>query len=316
MNDMIIFSGSSNPQLATQIVGHLGRQLGMVTTGHFSSRETKVEIGESIREKDVYIVQTGFGAVNEFLMELWIMIDACKNASASRITAVIPCYPYARQDKKDRSRAPITAKAVAKILSVVGADHIITMDLHASQIQGFFDIAVDNLYAEPYIIKWIKENIKDWEKSIIVSPDVGGVKRVTSIADRLNVEIALIHKEREGNNVKSMKLVGNVKHKIAILLDDIADTCGTICHAAEELKNAGADRVYAIATHGIFSGPAISLINESLLELVAVTNTISQEEHIKTSSKIKCIDVSKMFAEAVKRTHSGESMSSLFSETL
>ncbi|XP_025832259.1 ribose-phosphate pyrophosphokinase 1 isoform X1 [Agrilus planipennis] len=336
MPNIKVFSGTSHPDLAQRIVDRLGIDLGKVVTKKFSNLETCVEIGESVRGEDVYIVQSGSGEVNDNLMELLIMINACKIASASRVTAVIPCFPYARQDKKDkgtnnddkerliekwksiewkyRSRAPISAKLVANMLSVAGADHIITMDLHASQIQGFFDIPVDNLYAEPAVLKWIKENISEWRNSIIVSPDAGGAKRVTSIADRLNVEFALIHKERKkANEVASMVLVGDVKDRVAILVDDMADTCGTICHAAEKLMEAGATKVYAILTHGIFSGPAISRINNACFEAVVVTNTIPQDEHMKQCSKIQCIDVSMMFAEAVRRTHNGESVSYLFS---
>ncbi|XP_011314075.1 ribose-phosphate pyrophosphokinase 1 isoform X1 [Fopius arisanus] len=337
MPNIKVFSGTSHPDLAQRIVDRLGIDTGKVVTKKFSNLETCVEIGESVRGEDVYIVQSGSGEVNDNLMELLIMINACKIASASRVTAVIPCFPYARQDKKDkggdgtekkgaktvvmksnewkfRSRAPISAKLVANMLSVAGADHIITMDLHASQIQGFFDIPVDNLFAEPAVLKWIKENIAEWRNSIIVSPDAGGAKRVTSIADRLNVEFALIHKERKkANEVASMVLVGDVKDRVAILVDDMADTCGTICHAAEKLLEAGATKVYAILTHGIFSGPAISRINNACFEAVVVTNTIPQDGHMKDCPKIQCIDVSMMFAEAVRRTHNGESVSYLFS---
>ncbi|XP_047362978.1 ribose-phosphate pyrophosphokinase 1 isoform X2 [Vespa velutina] len=347
MPNIKVFSGTSHPDLAQRIVDRLGIDIGKVVTKKFSNLETCVEIGESVRGEDVYIVQSGSGEVNDNLMELLIMINACKIASASRVTAVIPCFPYARQDKKDKggdggdktnsnkshivmksnewkfrdilpdlstSRAPISAKLVANMLSVAGADHIITMDLHASQIQGFFDIPVDNLFAEPAVLKWIKENIAEWRNSIIVSPDAGGAKRVTSIADRLNVEFALIHKERKkANEVASMVLVGDVKDRVAILVDDMADTCGTICHAAEKLLEAGATKVYAILTHGIFSGPAISRINNACFEAVVVTNTIPQDEHMKDCPKIQCIDVSMMFAEAVRRTHNGESVSYLFS---
>uniref|UniRef100_A0AAG5D0B9 Ribose-phosphate pyrophosphokinase 2 n=1 Tax=Anopheles atroparvus TaxID=41427 RepID=A0AAG5D0B9_ANOAO len=314
MPNIKVFSGSSHPDLASRIVDRLGIDLGKVVTKKFSNLETCVEIGESVRGEDVYIVQSGSGEINDNLMELLIMINACKIASASRVTAVIPCFPYARQDKKDKSRAPISAKLVANMLSVAGADHIITMDLHASQIQGFFDIPVDNLYAEPAVLKWIRENIAEWRNSIIVSPDAGGAKRVTSIADRLNVEFALIHKERKkANEVASMVLVGDVKDRVAILVDDMADTCGTICHAADKLVEAGATKVYAILTHGIFSGPAISRINNACFEAVVVTNTIPQDGHMKDCPKIQCIDVSMMFAEAVRRTHNGESVSYLFS---
>ncbi|XP_063702727.1 ribose-phosphate pyrophosphokinase 1 isoform X8 [Culicoides brevitarsis] len=316
MPNIKVFSGSSHPDLAQRIVDRLGHDLGKVVTKKFSNLETCVEIGESVRGEDVYIVQSGSGEINDNLMELLIMINACKIASASRVTAVIPCFPYARQDKKDKvkSRAPISAKLVANMLSVAGADHIITMDLHASQIQGFFDIPVDNLYAEPAVLKWIRENITDWRNAIIVSPDAGGAKRVTSIADRLNVEFALIHKERKkANEVASMVLVGDVKDRVAILVDDMADTCGTIVHAADKLVEAGATKVYAILTHGIFSGPAIQRINGACFEAVVVTNTIPQDEHMLNCPKIQCIDVSMMFAEAVRRTHNGESVSYLFS---
>merc|ERR1712121_597709 len=258
-----------------------------VKTKKFSNQETSVEIQESVRGEDVYIVQSGCGDINDNLMELLIMIRAVRIASAARVTAVIPCFPYARQDKKDKSRAPISAKLVANMLSVAGADHIITMDLHASQIQGFFDIPVDNLYAEPAVLKWIKENIPEWRNSIIVSPDAGGAKRVTSIADRLNVDFALIHKERKkANEVSSMVLVGDAKDKIAILIDDMADTCGTICLAASKLIEAGATKVYAILTHGIFSGPALQRINNACFEAVVVTNTIPQDLAMKNCDKI------------------------------
>ncbi|XP_047473228.1 ribose-phosphate pyrophosphokinase 2 isoform X2 [Penaeus chinensis] len=313
MPNIKIFSGSSHPDLAQRVVDRLGIDLGKVVTKKFSNLETCVEIGESVRGEDVYIVQSGCGEINDNLMEMLIMINACKIASAARVTAVIPCFPYARQDKKDKSRAPISAKLVANMLSVAGADHIITMDLHASQIQGFFDIPVDNLYAEPAVLKWIRENIPEWGNSIIVSPDAGGAKRVTSIADRLNVEFALIHKERKkANEVASMVLVGDVKDRIAILVDDMADTCGTICHAAEKLMEAGATKVYAILTHGIFSGPAVTRINNACFEAVVVTNTIPQEQHMKESNKIQLIDVSNILAEAIRRTHNGESVSFLF----
>ncbi|KAF0881764.1 PRPS2 pyrophosphokinase, partial [Crocuta crocuta] len=255
-----------------------------------------VEIGESVRGEDVYIIQSGCGEINDNLMELLIMINACKIASSSRVTAVIPCFPYARQDKKDKSRAPISAKLVANMLS------------------GFFDIPVDNLYAEPAVLQWIRENIAEWKNCIIVSPDAGGAKRVTSIADRLNVEFALIHKERKkANEVDRMVLVGDVKDRVAILVDDMADTCGTICHAADKLLSAGATKVYAILTHGIFSGPAISRINNAAFEAVVVTNTIPQEDKMRHCPKIQVIDISMILAEAIRRTHNGESVSYLFS---
>ena len=314
MPNIKIFSGSSHPDLAQRLCSRLGIETGKVVAKKFSNMETSVEIGESVRGEDVYIIQSGCGELNDNLMELLIMINACKIASAGHVTAVIPCYPYARQDKRDKSRAPITAKLVANMLSVAGTDQIITMDLHASQVQGFFDIPVDNLYAEPAVLKWIKENISEWRSACIVSPDAGGAKRVTAIADRLNVEFALIHKERKkANEVAGMTLVGDVKDRVAILVDDMADTCGTICFAAEKLEEAGATKVYAILTHGIFSGPALNRINDACFEAVVVTNTIPQDKHMNDCQKIQCIDVSMMFAEAIRRNHNGESVSYLFS---
>jgi ribose-phosphate pyrophosphokinase len=313
MPNIKLFCGSSHPDLARRIAERLGIELGKTTLKKFSNQETSVEIGESVRGEDVYIIQTGSGEINDHLMELLIMINACKIASAYRVTAVIPCFPYARQDKKDKSRAPISAKLVANMLSVAGADHIITMDLHASQIQGFFDIPVDNLFAEPAIIKWIQDNIADWRTSVIVSPDAGGAKRVTAIADRLNVDFALIHKERKrANEVSSMVLVGDVNDRVAILVDDMADTCGTICLAADKLVEAGAKKIYAISTHGIFSGPALERVKKSSFEAVVITNTIPQAQRMRDCNKIQVIDVSSMFAESIRRTHNGESVSYLF----
>jgi len=313
MPNIKVFSGSSHPDLAHKICDRLGINHANVVARKFANGETNVEIGESVRGEDVYIVQSGCGEVNDNLMELLIMINACKIASAERVTAVIPVYPYSRQDKKDKSRAPISAKLVANMLSVAGADHIITMDLHASQIQGFFDIPVDNLYAEPAVVKWIKENIADWKGAIVVSPDAGGAKRVTSIADRLNIDFALIHKERKkANEVASMVLVGDARGKVAILVDDMADTCGTIVQAAQKLVEDGATKIYAILTHGIFSGEALNRLNGSSFEAVVVTNTIPQDKNMMDCSKIQVIDVSMMFAEAVRRTHNGESVSYLF----
>uniref|UniRef100_A0A667Y2Z2 ribose-phosphate diphosphokinase n=1 Tax=Myripristis murdjan TaxID=586833 RepID=A0A667Y2Z2_9TELE len=307
MPNIKIFSGSSHPDLSQKIADRLGLELGKVVTKKFSNQETCVEIGESVRGEDVYIVQSGCGEINDNLMELLIMINACKIASASRVTAVIPCFPYARQDKKDKYIALHSDKGD---MTSVTAIHV---TLYAFS-QGFFDIPVDNLYAEPAVLKWIKENIPEWKNCTIVSPDAGGAKRVTSIADRLNVDFALIHKERKkANEVDRMVLVGDVTDRVAILVDDMADTCGTICHAADKLISAGATKVYAILTHGIFSGPAISRINNACFEAVVVTNTIPQEEKMKHCPKIQVIDISMILAEAIRRTHNGESVSYLFS---
>lgn len=313
MPNIKVFTGSSHPELAKKIVNRLGIDLAKATTKTFSNQETSVEIGESVRGEDVYIVQSGCGEINDNLMELFIMINACKIASASRVTAVVPSFPYSRQDKKDKSRAPITAKLLANLISVAGADHVITIDLHASQIQGFFNIPVDNLYAEPAITKWIKENVQDWKNSVMVSPDAAGVKRMTAVADRLDIDFAIIHKERKKcNEQETSVLVGDVKNRVAIMIDDLADTCDTICHGAEKLIESGATKVYAIVTHGVLSGNAAERINKSSLEALVVTNTIPQEAHRNVCSKIETIDISVMLAEAIRRTHYAESVSYLF----
>jgi len=267
-----------------------------------------------VREDDVYIINTGCGQINTALMELCIMIHACKIASAKRITAVIPLFPYARQDKKDKSRAPITAKLVANMIQKAGCDHVITMDLHASQIQGFFDVPVDNLFAEPSVLNYIRTTF-DISNVVIVSPDAGGAKRATSIADRLGVDFALFHKERKkANEVSRMVLVGHVKGKTAILVDDMADTCGTLCLAAHHLAEAGVDKVYAVVTHGILSGNALPDVMGSALEKLIVTNTLPQHENQAKCSKIEVIDIGAVLGEVIRRSHYGESVSKLFHE--
>ncbi|KAE8541795.1 hypothetical protein D1P53_001968 [Cryptococcus gattii VGV] len=320
-----LFSGSSHPELAALIAKRLRIPLARANISQPPSGETKITIVESVRDCDVYIINTsrqGAGAVNTHLMELCIMIHACKIASARRITAIIPHFPYARQDKKDKSRAPITAKLVANMLREAGCDHVITMDLHASQIQGFFDVPglvarsaiLHSLYAEPSMIQYMRNNI-DVHDCVIVSPDAGGAKRATSIADRLNVEFALFHKERKkANEVSRMVLVGSVTGKIAILVDDMADTCGTLGLAARNLLEAGATKVYAFATHGILSGDALKVISESGMEKLVITNTIPQSDNCEKCEKIEVIDVSRVLAEVIRRSHFGESVSYLFHE--
>ncbi|EEB08649.1 ribose-phosphate pyrophosphokinase [Schizosaccharomyces japonicus yFS275] len=313
-NSIKIFTGNSHPDLAEKVAKRIGIPLGKVSVVQYSNRETAITIGESVRDEDVFIIQTGCGSINDHLMELLIMVNACRSASARRITAVIPCFPYARQDKKDKSRAPITARLVANMLQTAGCNHVITMDLHASQIQGFFNVPVDNLYAEPSVLRYIRENIDtDTHPTVIVSPDAGGAKRATALADRLDLDFALIHKERQkANEVSRMVLVGDVKDKIAILVDDMADTCGTLGLAAKTLKENGAKSVYAIVTHGILSGKAIRVINESALEKVVVTNTIPHEDKKILCNKIETIDISGVLAECIRRIHHGESVSVLF----
>ncbi|KAK3044708.1 hypothetical protein LTS18_000564, partial [Coniosporium uncinatum] len=254
---------------------------------------TSITIGESVRDEDVFILQSPApGDINDGLMELLIMINACKTASARRVTAVIPNFPYARQDKKDKSRAPITAKLIANMLQRAGCNHVITMDLHASQIQGFFDVPVDNLYAEPSTLRWIREKLPI-EDCVIVSPDAGGAKRATSIADGLNLNFALIHKERaRPNEVSKMILVGDVNDKIAIIVDDMADTCGTLAKAADVVLKHGAKEAIAIVTHGILSGNAIDVLNSSKLKKVVVTNTVPHAEKKERCDRLETIDIS------------------------
>eukprot|EP00039_Didymoeca_costata_P000422 m.45501 g.45501 ORF g.45501 m.45501 type:complete len:324 (+) comp10253_c0_seq1:169-1140(+) len=309
-----LFSGSAHKELAKGIAQRLGIKLEPCKIAKFANGETSIEINSSVRGDDVFIVGCGSGEVNDNLMELLILINACKNASASRITAIVPNYPYARQDKKDKSRAPISAKLVANMITTAGANHVITMDLHASQIQGFFDLPVDNLYAEPHFAQYIRAEIEGWRDAVIVSPDAGGAKRVTSLADRLDVGFALIHKERKkANEVASMTLVGNVEGRVAILVDDMADTCGTLCMATDKLIEAGATKVYAFITHGILSDPAADRIRESKMAALFTTNSCPHaEQKKKANGKIATLDIAPTIAEAIRRTHNGESISFLF----
>ncbi|EPE30566.1 PRTase-like protein [Glarea lozoyensis ATCC 20868] len=312
-NSIKLLTGNSHPQLAKQVADRLGINLAKTMSLNYSNQETSVTVGESVRDEDVFILQsTAPGDINDGLMELLIMINACKTASARRITAVIPNFPYARQDKKDKSRAPISAKLIANMLQTAGCNHVITMDLHASQIQGFFNVPVDNLYAEPSTLRWIRSNL-NVRDCVVVSPDAGGAKRATSIADRLDLGFALIHKERaRPNEVSRMVLVGDVENKIAILVDDMADTCGTLAKAAETVMNHKAREVVAIVTHGILSGNAIETLNKSRLSKVVVTNTVPLGDKIETCEKIRVMDISPTLAEAIRRTHNGESVSFLF----
>ncbi|EMD34323.1 hypothetical protein CERSUDRAFT_117203 [Gelatoporia subvermispora B] len=313
-----ILTGNSHPELAQAVAERLNVALTPCTVKKFSNGEINAKIAESVRDEDVFIIQSGCSDVNDNLMELLILISACKGASARRITAVIPCFPYARMDKKDKSRAPITAKLVANMLAVAGCDHVITMDLHASQIQGFFDFPVDNLYSEPLMISYVKRYIEGWKNSIIVSPDAGGAKRVTAIADKLGVEFALIHRERTkraGDAPEKMEvLVGDVRDKVAILVDDMIDTGSTLAMAARSLMENGASKVYALISHGLLSEAKMSMIQELPIERLVVTNTIPQQQHAAGCAKLTTIDVSPTIAESIRRTHNGESISLLFGD--
>lgn len=307
-----LIAGSGHPGLVQGISDVLQIPISQVTGGKLPNGETFVSVGECLRDQDVFICQTGHGSINDMLMEMLLMISGCKSASARRITAVIPCYPYARQDKKTKARCPITAKLVANLIRQAGADHVITMELHATQIKGFFkDIPVDNLLAEPLILQYIRETFKPG--FVIVSPDAGGVKRAASISDASNADIAIIHKERAvANQVSKMVLVGTVQDRTCIIVDDMADTCGTLCLAAETLLSHGASAVHAIVVHPILSGRAIERIEGSPLTSLVVFNTTPLSPAAQECKKIQSINVASVFAEAIKRCHMGQSMSFLF----
>lgn len=310
-NSIKLLAGSSHPELAQLVAQRLDVRLALVETLKMSCSELCIVFAESLRDEDVYILQTGHGAINDVVMEMLIMIEACRKASARRITAVIPLFPYARQDRKEKGRAPITAKLMADMIQMAGCDHVVVMDLHAPQIQGFFTVSVDNLVAEPTIEEYIHNHV-DVRNTVIVSPDAGGAKRAVQLADRLDLEVAIIHKERvRANEVSNMLLVGVVKNKICVLVDDMADTCGTLAKAADVLVDNGASRVIAIVSHGIFSGDAYERIERSRLDLVVCTNTVALQEPIAFCPKVQQIDVSATFAEAIRRLHNGESVSYL-----
>ncbi|KAI5451974.1 ribose phosphate diphosphokinase subunit prs4 [Naganishia albida] len=385
-NNVRLLTGNSHPALAKAVADRLGIALTPCNVSKFSARETGVQIHQSVRDEDCFILQSPSPpSINDHLMELLILISACKTASAKRITAVIPCFPYARQDKKDKARAPITAKLVANLLAVAGADHVITMDLHASQIQGFFDIPCDNLFTELAMVGYIKAEVPGWKEGIIVSPDAGGAKRATALADRLNLDFALINRKRkrghknhvpsslstqfnmssantpvpgtptaesengrsifsggggmsnsfhmsmtnssvsiadslaggaDGDDEKPDKmelLVGDVKGKIAILVDDMIDTGHTVRLAAEVLREAGAKEIYVLISHGLLSDVTMKALKNLPITKLVLTNTIDQTARIEESNgMIETIDIAPLIAESIRRTHNGESISALF----
>jgi len=305
-----LFSGSANVVLAREICAFLSVPLGTAVVKRFSDGEINVDIAENVRGVDVFIVQPTCPPVNDHLMELLILMDALKRASAKRVTAVIPYYGYARQDRKVLPRAPITAKLVADLLAAAGVSRALTMDLHAGQIQGFFNIPVDHLYAAPVILDYIKAN---WGDDIVfVSPDAGGVERARAFAKRLNASLAIIDKRRAGPNVSEvMNIIGDVEGKSAVLLDDMVDTAGTMVQAAEAVRKKGARRVFACATHAVLSGPAIDRLMKSEIEQLVVTNTIPLGDKA-ACGKIKVLSVAGLLGEAIKRIHFNDSVSSLF----
>ena len=310
-----IFAGNSNPALAEEIAAIMGKPLGKSTVSKFSDGEISVSLWESVRGEDVYIIQSTCNPTNDNLMELLIMIDAMKRASASRINAVIPYYGYARQDRKAKSRDPITAKLTADILSVAGVDRVITMDLHAAQIQGYFDIPVDHLVGMPILGKYFKDLIKNGtidNDIVVVSPDLGSVTRTRSLSNILECPIAIVDKRRPKPNVSEiMNIIGEIEGKTAILVDDMVDTAGTITNAANALKKLGAKEVYACATHPVLSGPAIQRIQDSEIKQMILLNTIPVPPE-KKIEKMKILSVAPLFAEAMMRVFNNESISKLF----
>jgi ribose-phosphate pyrophosphokinase len=311
-NKIRVFSGNSNSSLAEKICASLNVPLGSAKVKTFSDGEIMVEIGENVRGRDIYVVQSTCAPTNNNLMELLIMMDALKRASAATITAVIPYYGYARQDRKVAPRTPITSKLVADLITASGTDRVVTIDLHAGQIQGFFNIPVDNLYAAPVMLEHLKKRFSHTD-TVMVSPDAGGTERARAFAKRLGCTLAVIDKRRTGPNVAEvMHLIGDVKGKAAIILDDMIDTAGTLTQAARALKEHGASSIYACATHGVLSGPAIDRINESPIEEVLITDTIPLGDKAERTGKVKVITVAELLAEAIRRIHEDESVSSLF----
>jgi ribose-phosphate pyrophosphokinase len=309
--ELKIFSGRAHPALAHEICAYLGIPLGELTLYNFSDGEDYCQIDENVRGADVYVVQPTCSPVNDHVMELLILLDAFRRSSASRITAVLPYFGYARQDKKDKPRVPIAAKLMADLLTASGADRILTMDLHAAQIQGFFNIPVDHLFAAPVILDAIRK--LELEDLVIVSPDVGGLTRARAIAKRLDASLAVVDKRRTGKNeTEILNVVGEVEGKDALILDDIIDTAGTLAQAEEALRRQGARRTYAAAVHGVFSGPALERIEASRLERLLVTNTIPVEAAIARCDRIKALSVAPLLGEAIQRIHDGTSVSSLF----
>ncbi|MFN0184706.1 MAG: ribose-phosphate pyrophosphokinase [Aquabacterium sp.] len=314
MFNTVLFTGNANPALAREIGRHLGVELGRAKVARFSDGEVDVEIQQNVRARDVFIVQPTGAPTNENLMELMIMVDAMKRASARRITAVMPYFGYARQDRRPRStRVSISAKVVANLLETVGVERVLTMDLHADQIQGFFDIPVDNIYASPVLLSDLKA--QRHMDLIVVSPDVGGVVRARALAKQLGCDLAIIDKRRPTANVSEvMHVIGEIEGRNCVIMDDMIDTAGTLVKAAEVLKERGARSVYAYCTHPVFSGPAVERIASSKLDEVVITDTLPLRADAKACKKIRQLSVAFLFAETIRRISDGESVTSLFSE--
>jgi ribose-phosphate pyrophosphokinase len=310
-NGVVLFAGNSNPALAHKICEHLNLPLGGAKVTTFSDGEIQIEIHENVRAKDVFVIQSTCSPGNDNLVELLLMIDAFKRSSARRITAVIPYYGYARQDKKVAPRVPISAKLVADMLTVAGAHRVITMDLHAGQIQGFFNIPVDNLFAAPVLIKYIRGQFD--HNLAIVSPDAGGVERARAFAKRLDADLAIIDKRRSApNQAKAMAVIGNVRDKVAVILDDMVDTAGTLVEAAEALSLEGAREIHASIVHPVLSGPAVERLQGSVLKSIVVTDTIPLRPPAQACAKIKVLSIADLVGEAIIRSYRGDSVTSLF----
>jgi ribose-phosphate pyrophosphokinase len=305
-----LLTGTSNQNLAKEVSEYLNIPLSDAIVSRFSDGEVRVQINESMRGEDVFVIQSLCPPINENIMELLLILDAIKRASAGRITAVIPYYAYARQDRKDKPRVPISARLLADLITVAGAQRVVVVDLHSPQIQGFFNIPVDNLHALGVLYDYLKDKV-DSSNTVVVSPDAGGVERARLLANKIGCPIAIIYKRRpEPNVAEVLDLIGDVKGKMAIIVDDIVDTAGTVCAASELLLSKGASRVDVVATHGLLSGPAVERLRKSPIEEVVITNTIPAEH--KNLEKLKVVSIALLIGEAIRRIHEGESVSMLF----
>jgi len=306
-----LFGGTSNPALTLEVCNYLGIKPGKILAKTFSDGEIQVEIGENIRGRDVFVIQSTCTPVNDNLMQLLIIMDAMRRASAERVTAVIPYYGYSRQDRKVKPRVPISAKLVADLITAAGANRVVSMDLHAGQIQGYFNIPVDNIFAAPILLKYIQNNLQD--DLVIISPDAGGVERARAFAKRLDASLAIIDKRREAPNIsQALNIIGDVKGKTAIILDDMVDTAGTLTQAAAALKERGARKIHACCTHSVLSGPSIDRIEASPIDRLVVTNTIPLNDKAKDCRKIIVLSIAELLGETIKRSHNSHSVSTLF----
>jgi len=310
--DLMVFTGNANPELAEKVIEQMGIPLGDITVDKFSDGEIMVELNENVRGRDVFVLQPTCEPTNDNVMELLVIVDALRRASAGRITAVVPYFGYARQDRRVRSaRVPITAKVVADMMATVGVDRVLTVDLHAEQIQGFFDVPVDNVYGSPVLLADIEA--QKFEDLVVVSPDIGGVVRARAVAKQLNIDLAIIDKRRPSANVAEvMHLIGEIENKTCLLVDDMVDTAGTLCNAALALKERGAKKVVAYATHPVLSGPAIERLNNSEMDELVVTDSIPLSDAAKKCKVIRQLSLANMLAEAMRRISNEESLSAMF----